>query len=172
MALYSSKAFTLSVNDLLVGYQTSDEVFVTVIEDDTLAFFGAEADTLYNYITRGYCGYISGNNCDLDKIKANYFSDEMISYDVEKVLLRFGKAVKTTADEVPVKFGIWSKSSTSDTPGDLIDYQEVKWTHTAANEWLSYSSDTRFFLRVSNAIFPVVKQNNVGINDFVQMPGN
>jgi hypothetical protein len=38
----------------------------------------------------------------------------------------------------------------------------IAWTLNANNEWLSYSSDPRFLLRVSNAIFPVVKQNNVG----------
>lgn len=229
VALFTSQAFTLTVDDLLVGFQTSNEVMVTVIVDDTLAYFGSDDDTLYNYMTRGYCGYISGNNCDQDKIKANCFTDETISYDVEKVLLRFGKAVKTTVDEVPVKIGIWAKSMISDTPGDLIDYQElnlsqivqdvsagnltsvtfdspvaapkdffvgvflptgvgdtlalmtnkdgeseagIAWTLNAANEWLSYSSDPRFFLRVTNAIFPVVRQNNVGIDDFPLGDGN
>lgn len=224
VALYNSQAFTLNINDLLVGYQTSDEVFVTVIEDDTLEYFGSEDDTLYQYLTRGYCGYISGNNCDLDKIKANYFTDELISYDVEKVLLRFGKAVKTSTGEIPIKVGIWEKSLDNEMPGDLIDYATVPlsqivqdvtagilttvtfpspvaapkdffvgvflpqtsgdtvalktnidgnsesgiaWTLNASNEWISYSSDPRFFLRVSNAIFPVVRQNNVGINDFI-----
>ncbi|MCK9399660.1 MAG: immunoglobulin domain-containing protein [Bacteroidales bacterium] len=224
VALFSSQAFTLTINDVLVGYQTSDEVSVTVIEDDTLEYFSGENDTLYQYLTRGNCGYISGNNCDLDKIKANYFTDELISYDVEKVLLRFGKAVKTSAGEVPVKIGIWAKSGDNDKPGDLInnitvplsqivqDYTAgimttvtfptpvaapkdffvgvflplstgdtvalmtnidgnseagIAWTLNAANEWISYSSDPRFFLRVSNAIFPVVRQNNVGINEFI-----
>jgi hypothetical protein len=229
VALYNSQAFMLTINDLLVGYQTSDEVFVTVIEDDTLGYFGGEGDALYQYLTGGYCGYISGSNCDLDKIKANYFTDEMISYAIEKVLLRFGKAVKTSVDDVPVKIGIWAKSAENDKPGDLIEYitvplsqivqdvtagnlttatfptpvaapkdffvgvflpttsgdtvalmtnkdgdseAGVAWTLNAANEWLSYSSDPRFFLRVANAIFPVVRQNNVGINDFPQVTGN
>jgi len=228
VALYSSQAFTLTINDLEVGYQTSDEVFVTVIEDDTLGY-GDGFDTLYQYFNPSFCGYVSGNNCELDKIKANYFTDEIKSYNIEKAVLQFGKAVKTSSDEVPVKIGIWKKSTENDTPGELVDYANIPlsqivqdvsdgklttvefstpvavpkdffvgvflpatagdtlalmttidgksesgtgWTLNASNEWISYPADPRYYLRISNAIFPVVKQNNVGIYDVVQMPGN
>jgi hypothetical protein len=195
---------------------------IAACSSDTLIYFGQDSDTLYQYSNRGNCGYISGNNCDQDKVKANYFSDGLKTYNIEKVFLRFGVAAKSSLDEVQVKIGVWAKSDENDMPGDLIDFTTVPmsqivqdvdagsmttavftppvavpknffvgvflpqgagdtlalmtdkdgesaagiaWTMNAANEWLSYSSDPRFYLQVSNAIFPVVKQNNVGIKE-------
>ncbi len=212
---------TVTFPDGCVATDECSIVFsIAACSNDTLAYFGQDSDTLYQYGGSGNCGYISGNNCDLDKIKANYFTDEIKTYNIEKVLIRFGAAAKTSQDEVPVKVGIWAKSAENDMPGNLIDFITVPlsqivqdvyagspttavfaspvavpndyfigvflpltegdtvalmtnkdgeseagiaWTLNAADEWLSYSSDPRFFLRVANAIFPIAKQNNVVI---------
>lgn len=191
----------------------------TACEFDTMSYFSPGEDTLYDYIRRGYCGYVSGTNCDQDKIKANFYSDPVKSYEMEKVLLRFGKAVKTSPAEVPVKIGIWTGQEKAAGPGMLIDsafvalsriIQDISggilttvvfnspvaapkdfyigvflpqnigdtlalmtdtdgaseagiaWTLNAQNEWIPYSADPRFMMNVSNAIFPVVSQNNSG----------
>jgi hypothetical protein len=204
-----------------IGYMTRDmliEILPPCIEDDTL----------YSYFNPAWCGYVSGNNCDQDKIKANYFTDEVRTYDIEEVLIHFGVAVKASPDEVPVKIGVWAKSDIYDIPSDLIGYKTidlsrivqdvsmgsltsviftspvpapagfyvgvflpttegdtvalmtnkdgeseagVAWTLNANDEWLSYSSDPRFLLRVSNSIFPVVKQNNVGLDESHELTG-
>lgn len=220
--LFENTYFTLTINDATVGYQSSDTMLVTIITSDSLNYFGPGDDTLYTYTNRAGINYVSGTNADGDKIKAQYFHNTTKTYDLEKVLIRFGKAVKTTEEEVMIKVGVWDDTGDDNIPGSLLDYVNVPlsqivedvnneqmteavfesvietprafyvgffltqsegdtlavytnidgqsdpnmaWTLNSEDEWVSYSSDPRFYLRVSNAIFPVVKINNVGIKE-------
>ncbi|PLX01871.1 MAG: hypothetical protein C0595_13070 [Marinilabiliales bacterium] len=225
-ALFNDQYFSLTVTDNILNYQGIDSVLVSIIVEDTLNMILPQNDTLYAYSdgsTRSDCGYVSGTNCDGDKIKAQFFTDEMKTFDIEKVLFRFGKAFNSGGADKMLKVGIWNAGGENNNPGDLLDFTTisfnqivsdvemgilseanfsnvvqlpksyyvgiflpedasdtlalktdidgasavgVSWTLNSEDEWVSYSSDPRFFLKVSNAIFPVVKWNNLSIDEF------
>lgn len=221
--LFSSQTFTLTVVDSVVNYQWSDTMTVIVIENDTLNIINFGNDTVYEYgVTRSNCGYVSGNNCDNDLIKAQYFYDDLRLFEVNEILFHFGKAIKSSIDDIQVKVGIWDDSGSENTPGSILSTEYISlstivdnvnaeqfssivfdepvevsngfyigvflpqtegdtlvlytnkdgesnpnlaWTEKVDYEWSSYSQDPRWYLNVSNAIFPVVRQINLGIEN-------
>lgn len=222
--LSTSQTLTFTVIDTIVGFQASDNMTVNVVWNDTTNINGFGNDTTYHFENgQQPCGYISGNNCDNDLIKAQYFYDNLNLFEINEILIHFYKAVKTSEEEIPVRVGIWDNTGSENTPGALIasknimlseiidnilneEYSSVvfeepiragngyyigvflpqsdgdtvvistnhdgqsepnlAWTQKADFEWISYSQDPRWYLNVSNAIFPVVKQINLGIDNF------
>jgi len=221
--LSTSQTLTFTVIDTIVGYQASDTMSVIVVWNDTTNINGFGNDTIYHFENgQQPCGYISGNNCDNDLIKAQYFYDDLNLFEINEILIHFYKAIKTSEEEVPVRVGIWDNTGNNNTPGAIVtsiniplseiventmnnDYSNVSfeepvsvgngfyvgvflpqsegdtvvistnldgqsepnlaWTQKADFEWISYSLDPRWYLNVSNAIFPVVKQVNLGFDD-------
>jgi len=228
--LFDTQIFTLTVTDSIVDYQGSDIMTVTVIESDTLNIANFGNDTIYEYeVARSICGFVSGNNCDNDLIKAQYFYDDLRLFEINEILIHFGKAVKTSEDDIQVKVGIWDNSGIDNTPGSLItstflplstivenisseQYSSIEfeepvevgngfyigvflpqtegdtvavftnkdgesgpnlgWTQKTDYEWSSYSQDPRWYLTISNAIFPIVKQINLSVDDIAAQENN
>jgi len=223
--LFAAQTFTLNVFDSIVDYQASDNMLITVVENDTLNYNTFESDTMYEYnVTRSNCGYVAGNNCDNDLIKAQYFYDDVKLFEINEILLHFGKATKTSEEEIPIKIGIWDNTGDDNNPGTILTsahiplsdiVEDIKnerlssivftepikvsngfyigvflpetegdtvvlftnkdgesqpnlsWSQKNGYEWSSYSQDPRWYLNVSNAIFPIVKQINLSINNII-----